>query len=140
MSIKFRAPANVQNPSTGLSPGLVNSPRVSRCKIFATQKVKGQVQLGRSLKGSCPVQWIWKKGQPYLRFCHDAGQDGRLIPVRSSKDALEQARKLCAAWYARTKKIPKSTAKKGGTRYKVVAKELSDGMPQYALGRAKRRR
>lgn len=57
-------------------------------------------------RASCPVQLVWVKGQPNLRFCRSQGDPGWLVPVGSAEEAQELAERACDQWPRPKKKVP----------------------------------
>ena len=47
---------------------------------------------------TCPVQAIWIKGKPHLRFCVEKNRPGWIIPATSVKTAQHEAAKYCKDW------------------------------------------
>lgn len=131
----------VENPHAGLNPAMLHTDVDSTsCNPFTPpHMVKGKLEMGRSLKGSCPIQWVWKHGKPALRFCQAKGKAGRIIPVDDAHDALKKAHKICAEWNAKKTGLP--TRPQGG-QYQILAAEMSDSesLKHYALGTATRKK
>lgn len=51
-----------------------------------------------SQRAACPVQLVFVKGQPSLRFCKKKNKPGYLVPVNSPEQAQAMAQKACATW------------------------------------------
>jgi hypothetical protein len=53
-----------------------------------------------SKRTTCPVQLIYKDGQPMLRFCTKAGnrRPGHVIPVNDAMEAQRIAAAACQCW------------------------------------------
>jgi hypothetical protein len=51
-----------------------------------------------SWRAACPVQLIFIKGQPSLRFCKKKNQPGYVVPVNSPEQAQALAKKACGNW------------------------------------------
>jgi hypothetical protein len=49
-------------------------------------------------RAGCPVQLVWVKGKPHLRFCIEPKKPGFLVPVGSPEEADKLSRKACRAW------------------------------------------
>jgi len=79
------------------APGLPEGTPDTYCKT--TSKPCGD-------RASCPVQLVWVKGQPNLRFCRDQGEPGWLVPVSSAREAQELAEQACKEWPRPKKKVP----------------------------------
>lgn len=60
---------------------------------------------------TCPVQFVFKAGEPHLRFCGEKGQRAPLVKVSSPKEAQELARKACARWESTTKRYPEGSVR-----------------------------
>jgi len=56
-------------------------------------------------RSSCPVQLVWLRGQPHLRFCATQGQPGHVVAVENAHDAQALATKACADWPNPKKKV-----------------------------------
>jgi hypothetical protein len=128
----------LKSPEEGLNPSMLNTQvsSISCAPFEPPHMVSGKRLMGRALKGSCPIQWVWKQGKPALRFCHAHGKAGRIIPVRDAVDALEKSRKLCAEWNAKKGTLRE---RKDGGQYQILAADMSEGpsLRKYALGRVK---
>jgi hypothetical protein len=76
----------------------------------------------------CPVQLVFRKGQPFLRFCKKAGsgEPGHFVSVPDASEARRLTAEACAAWSA-----------SGG---KFTAQNPAVVAAGGALGRAGRRR
>jgi hypothetical protein len=55
---------------------------------------------------TCPVQFVFKAGEPHLRFCGERGQKAPLVRVSTPEQAQELATKACTAWERSTKRYP----------------------------------
>ena len=141
------------SPSAGLDPArLTEKVSSTTCQIFNPPKLdkNGKLTAGRALKGSCPITWAWKDGEPALRFCHGKGKPGRIIPVAdvyedgklrytAAEDAMQKAGKLCATWREKRQGVERD--EKGmSPQFSARALEMSDTLTEYALGRVKSRR
>jgi len=130
------------SPSAGLDPErLTEKVSSTTCQIFNPPKLdkNGKLTAGRALKGSCPITWAWKDGEPALRFCHGKGKPGRIIPVADAEDAMQKAGKLCATWREKRQGVERD--EKGmSPQFAVRALEMSDTLTEYTLGRVKSRR
>jgi hypothetical protein len=130
------------SPSAGLDPARLTEKVSSKtCQIFDPPKLdkNGKLTAGRALKGSCPITWAWKDGEPALRFCHGKGKPGRIIPVTDAEDAMQKAWKLCATWREKRQGVERD--EKGmSPQFSVRALEMSDTLTEYTLGRVKSRR
>lgn len=130
------------SPSAGLDPArLTEKVSSTTCQIFNPPKLdkNGKLTAGRALKGSCPITWAWKDGEPALRFCHGKGKPGRIIPVTDAEDAMQKAGKLCATWREKRQGVERD--EKGlSPQFAVRALEMSDTLTEYTLGRVKSRR
>ena len=51
-----------------------------------------------SPRASCPVQLVWVRGKPNLRFCKEPAEPGYLVPVDNPSQAQAYARKACKDW------------------------------------------
>lgn len=58
----------------------------------------GRSKDGKKTRSTCPVQLIFKNGQPKLRFCATQKQPGRVIPVDSAEEAQRISSELCACF------------------------------------------
>jgi len=56
-------------------------------------------------RSSCPVQLVWLRGQPHLRFCATQGQPGHVVQVENAKDAQALAAEACKDWPNPKKKV-----------------------------------
>lgn len=90
---------------------------------------------------ACPVQLVYKRGRPHLRFCTTAGnkRPGWLVPVDSPASAQALALEACTAWANNGRKFSAENAavlkaKAAGAGYEAPAGETA-----LALGRARRR-
>ena len=85
--------------------------------------------------GRCPVQLLWVKGKPRLRFCRTPGAPGFIVKVSDPDEALEIAHKACACW----KRSAKSPRKRSFDRCEVAKRARKDFPRSKGLGKAKRR-
>jgi hypothetical protein len=46
----------------------------------------------------CPVQLIYLRGKPHLRFCQQKNERGYVVPVSSAEQAQRKAAKACKNW------------------------------------------
>jgi hypothetical protein len=51
-----------------------------------------------SARATCPVQLVWVKGKPNLRFCMEAKKPGYLVPVRDVEHAMKLSDEACQKW------------------------------------------
>lgn len=51
-----------------------------------------------SKRKTCPVQLVFDRGQPFLRFCRAAKEAGYRVNVESSREAVSVAERACAHW------------------------------------------
>jgi hypothetical protein len=70
---------------------------------------------------SCPVQLIFKKGVPMLRFCMKSGKN-RVVPFKTAAEARKLARTACQCW-TRSSKNP---TKRSFERCRSVKKLRTD--------------
>lgn len=49
-------------------------------------------------RAGCPVQLVWKKGDPHLRFCSQKNRPGHLLPVKDVRDAVKVSGDMCRCW------------------------------------------
>jgi hypothetical protein len=49
-------------------------------------------------RASCPVQLIFLRGVPHLRFCQVRGEKGYTIPISSPEEGQERAAQACENW------------------------------------------
>jgi hypothetical protein len=49
-------------------------------------------------RASCPVQLIFLRGVPYLRFCQVRGERGYAIPISSPEEGQARAEEACRNW------------------------------------------
>jgi len=49
-------------------------------------------------RSTCPVQLVWVKGKPNLRFCMKKDEPGYLVPVNSVREALKLSDTACERW------------------------------------------
>jgi len=54
---------------------------------------------------SCPVQLVWIKGAPHLRFCVTQGKPGHVVGVTSPEAAQKLADEACHDWPKPKKKV-----------------------------------
>ncbi|MGL4258001.1 MAG: hypothetical protein ACRCSL_16830 [Microbacterium sp.] len=55
-----------------------------------------------SVRQTCPVQFVFKNGDPYLRFCGERGKPAPLVKVENPTQAQALAQEACAEWEATT--------------------------------------
>lgn len=55
-----------------------------------------------TVRQTCPVQFVFKNGEPHLRFCGARGKPAPLVKVENPTQAQALARKACAEWEATT--------------------------------------
>lgn len=55
-----------------------------------------------SVRQTCPVQFVFKGGDTYLRFCGERGQPAPLVKVTDPTQAQALAQKACNEWEATT--------------------------------------
>jgi hypothetical protein len=53
---------------------------------------------GTKKRKTCPVQLVFDKGQPFLRFCRKDNEAGFRIDVNSPGEATKQAKAACDHW------------------------------------------
>ena len=70
-------------------------------------------------KARCPVQLVFIKGKPNLRFCREPRKPGYLVPVKDPEAAQRLAKRACAEWSV--KYAPKTWKKRSG---EMVTKDL----------------
>jgi len=51
-----------------------------------------------SARASCPVQLIFLRGKPHLRFCQTTGERGYAIPISSPEEGQARAKEACENW------------------------------------------
>lgn len=62
------------------------------------ERCKAKGKPCESDRSTCPVQLVWVKGKPNLRFCLKQKEPGYLVPVRDVKHAMEISDKACKRW------------------------------------------
>lgn len=55
-----------------------------------------------SVRQTCPVQFVFKNGEPHLRFCGERGKPAPLVRVENPVQAQLLAQKACDTWEAST--------------------------------------
>ena len=90
-------------------PGFSYTTKVGPC-VIGTRK-------------SCPVQLVYKRGQPFLRLCREPERPGHLIPFRSVAQARKAAQEACRCWT----RSSKDRKKRSFDRCAIV-KKLSTGL------------
>lgn len=53
---------------------------------------------GKKTRSTCPVQLVFKSGQPYLRFCLTQKHPGKLVRVDSAEEAQRVSAEMCRCW------------------------------------------
>jgi hypothetical protein len=59
----------------------------------------------------CPLQLIFKDGQPYLRLCRTRKKPGVVVPVTTPEETFRLSKDLCACWKTNRRSFTKCTAK-----------------------------
>jgi hypothetical protein len=55
-----------------------------------------------SVRQTCPVQFVFKNGEPHLRFCGERGKPAPLVKVEDPLQAQKLAQEACDEWNATT--------------------------------------
>jgi hypothetical protein len=79
-------------------PGFSYSTQAKPCASAGRPK-----EAGKKTRKTCPVQLIFDRGQPKLRFCLAQGRPGKVIAVSSAEEAQRVAGEACRCW-ARNRK------------------------------------
>lgn len=67
----------------------------------------GRSRTGKKTRSTCPVQLIYKNGQPYLRFCLAQKRPGKVIAVSSADEAQRVSAEVCKCWRKNRKQFGK---------------------------------
>lgn len=70
----------------------------SRDSEVYDERCKGQSKPCGSSRSTCPVQLVWVKGKPNLRFCMKKSQPGYLVPVKDVREAMKISDEACRQW------------------------------------------
>jgi hypothetical protein len=62
---------------------------------------------------TCPVQLVFDRGQPKLRFCSKQGEPGRLVSVASAEEARRVSIEACACWRKNRKSFKRCAVTSG---------------------------
>lgn len=62
------------------------------------ERCKGKSDPCGQDRATCPVQLVWVKGKPNLRFCIRKKQPGYLVPVKNVDDAMRISDAACKKW------------------------------------------
>jgi len=62
-----------------------------------------------SVRQTCPVQFVFKGGETYLRFCGERGKPAPLVKVENPTEAQALAQEACDAWEATAVRYPQGT-------------------------------
>lgn len=87
-----------------------------------------------SPRASCPVQLVWVRGKPNLRFCVEPAKPGYLVPVEDPIQAQAYATKACASWPHKPKvrpEWPKDFFKK---KARFVVEDAEEAYPKTPYG------
>lgn len=98
-------------------PGFSYSTRDTPCRSA------GRAKGGAKTRSTCPVQLIYKSGQPFLRFCLAQKRPGKVIPVSSASEAQRISAEVCKCWRKNRKQFGKclpANTPLGGVRKAVI--------------------
>ncbi|MFQ5339911.1 MAG: hypothetical protein ACE5F6_00035 [Anaerolineae bacterium] len=62
------------------------------------ERCKAKRQPCESDRSACPVQLVWVKGKPNLRFCIRQKEPGYLVPVKDVQQAMKISNEACKKW------------------------------------------
>lgn len=90
----------VKKPKKRMAPGMRFVFEPSRKKAANVERVPANSK-GKPCsteRTGCPVQLVWRRGKPALRFCRTKGKPGYLMSVKSVKDAVRKSKNVCRCW------------------------------------------
>lgn len=62
-----------------------------------------------TVRQTCPVQFVFKNGEPHLRFCGERGKPAPLVKVTDPSQAQKLAQEACNRWEKTAKRYPEGT-------------------------------
>jgi hypothetical protein len=62
------------------------------------ERCKAKGKPCESDRATCPVQLVWVKGKPNLRFCLKQKEPGYLVPVKNVREAMQISDEACRKW------------------------------------------
>jgi len=73
-------------------------PNCDESELIYDERCKTPGKPCASDRATCPVQLVWVKGKPNLRFCTEKKKPGYLVPVTDVPSAMKLSAEACSKW------------------------------------------